>query len=428
MKNPKTLLVVFSALALIAFGFFFVRGPKPIIEIKGEEVGALGPLPILNTMVTAVTVTLILIIVAWFGTRKLNLIPRGLQNVVEAIAEALLNLCIATAGEKHGRRFFPVAATIFVFIWIANWMALTPVFNSFGTVNKVDAHHFSDEATLLTEKGPVEWIFPFSLGGNDPLYEFEVDETEVAAIEDEIVEAKAAGASKDELHTLEVTKEDALEHARERAIAAQMPRAAGLKLDYAECDPLEGEKKSHCKEEINLEHAEEAAAIMEADGKRFAIIHPFFRSMNTDLNTPLSLAIISVIFIEIWGIMGLGFFKYGAKFVNFSSPIAFFVGFLEAIAEMARVISFTFRLFGNMLAGEILLLVMTFLIPFLIALPFYFLEVFVGVVQAFVFFTLTVAFGALAVASHDEHDPHGDDHDGGHEIAVSPPVAEAVAH
>jgi len=70
---------------------------------------------------------------------------------------------------------------------------------------------------------------------------------------------------------------------------------------------------------------------------------------------------------------------------------------------MARIISFPFRLFGNMLAGEILLLVMTFLMPFVVALPFYALEAFVGVIQAFVFFMLTVAFGTLAVASHEEH-------------------------
>ena len=78
------------------------------------------------------------------------------------------------------------------------------------------------------------------------------------------------------------------------------------------------------------------------------------------------------------------------------------------IAELARIISFTFRLFGNMLAGEILLLVMTFLAPFVVALPFYGLETFVGVIQAFVFAMLTLVFAVLAVSSHDDH---GDEHD-----------------
>jgi F-type H+-transporting ATPase subunit a len=82
--------------------------------------------------------------------------------------------------------------------------------------------------------------------------------------------------------------------------------------------------------------------------------------------------------------------------------IDFFVGILELIAEIARLVSFTFRLFGNMLAGEILLLMMTFLIPLLLALPFYGLELFVGAIQAFVFAMLTLIFGALAVAGHGD--------------------------
>jgi F-type H+-transporting ATPase subunit a len=156
--------------------------------------------------------------------------------------------------------------------------------------------------------------------------------------------------------------------------------------------------------------------------------------MNTDLNSPLSFAIISVIFIEFWGITGLGLFKYGSKFINFSSPINFFVGFLELIAEFARIISFTFRLFGNMLAGEILLLVMTFLMPFLIALPFYGLETFVGMIQAFVFFMLTVAFGALACAEHGEHDGEAEGEHGlvsaeyGSDSVIAPSDMPAPAH
>src|SRR3970040_2785521 len=109
-----------------------------------------------------------------------------------------------------------------------------------------------------------------------------------------------------------------------------------------------------------------------------------------------------MIFVEFWGITTLGFFRYMGKFFNISSPINFIVGLLEFIAELARLISFTFRLFGNMLAGEILLLVMTFMIPLLLAVPFYGLELFVGVIQAFVFAMLTLVFGALAVAGHGE--------------------------
>ncbi len=145
---------------------------------------------------------------------------------------------------------------------------------------------------------------------------------------------------------------------------------------------------------------------------------PYFRSMNTDINSPLSIALMSMIFVEFWGIATLGALKYAGKF--FVNPlkkpllIGTFVGGLEFIAELARIISFTFRLFGNMLAGEILLLVMTFLAPFLVALPFYGLETFVGIIQAFVFAMLTLVFGVLAVSAHEGHEDHDDAAHGEH--------------
>ena len=91
-----------------------------------------------------------LIVLAFLATRKLDLIPHGLQNAVEAVVEALYNICINTAGEKNGRRFFPVVMTIFTFIWIANWMALLPFFNVIGTVEKVNAEEFHEQAVVFS--------------------------------------------------------------------------------------------------------------------------------------------------------------------------------------------------------------------------------------------------------------------------------------
>jgi F-type H+-transporting ATPase subunit a len=88
-------------------------------------------------------------------------------------------------------------------------------------------------------------------------------------------------------------------------------------------------------------------------------------------------------------------------FFNFSSPIKFFVGILELISEFARIISFTFRLFGNVFAGEVLLAIMALLVPYLVPLPFMFLEVFVGFIQAFIFGMLTLIFVALAITPHE---------------------------
>jgi F-type H+-transporting ATPase subunit a len=151
------------------------------------------------------------------------------------------------------------------------------------------------------------------------------------------------------------------------------------------------------------------------DDERYGFIAPFLRGVNTDINAPLSYAIWSAIFVEFWGITALGLFRYGSKFFNFrrlvrgdilNGIIDVFVGLLELVSEFARLISFTFRLFGNIFAGEVLLFMMSFLVPFLLVDVFYALEIFVGLIQAFVFAMLTLVFGVMAVSGHGEHEEH----------------------
>ena len=133
------------------------------------------------------------------------------------------------------------------------------------------------------------------------------------------------------------------------------------------------------------------------------------RSAGTDLNFPLALALISFVFVEYWGIRshGLGYFKKffaigGLLRLRPSGLIDAFVGFLELISEFVRIVSFTFRLFGNMTAGEILVVMITFLVPF-VAVEFVFgLELLVGLIQAVIFASLTLVFLSVAV-SHQEH-------------------------
>ena len=161
-------------------------------------------------------------------------------------------------------------------------------------------------------------------------------------------------------------------------------------------------------EEDDPEAHEKAAAAKE-EGKVVAELIPLFRGINTDLNTPLAIAIISFIAVETWGIRSLGLLTYGKKFINLRGPIDAFVGILELISELVRLVSFTFRLFGNMFAGEVVILMFTFLTPLLITLPFYGLELFVGVIQAFIFAMLTLVFAVMAVSHHgdEEHEPDG---------------------
>ena len=116
------------------------------------------------------------------------------------------------------------------------------------------------------------------------------------------------------------------------------------------------------------------------------------RSPNSDLTTTLALALFSVFAIQFFSVRALGAKQYIKRFVNFANPIKFILGFFEIISETVKVISFSFRLFGNIFAGEVLLLVIAFLVPYIIPLPFMILEVFVGIIQAFIFAALTLTF------------------------------------
>ena len=128
---------------------------------------------------------------------------------------------------------------------------------------------------------------------------------------------------------------------------------------------------------------------------------PLLRSPASDLNFTLALALIAVTMVNVFGVAAIGIKQRISVFFNFGSPLKFFVGILELISEFARIISFTFRLFGNVFAGEVLLAIMALLVPYLVPLPFMFLEIFVGFIQAFIFGMLTLVFVALAVTPHE---------------------------
>ncbi len=132
---------------------------------------------------------------------------------------------------------------------------------------------------------------------------------------------------------------------------------------------------------------------------------PLFRAGTADLNTTLALALISVGATQFFGLKFLHL-SYLKKYFNFSSPIMFVVGLLEIVSELAKIMSFAFRLFGNIFAGEVLLVVITWLTKMILSLPtipFYGLEIFVGFIQALVFSMLSLVFFNIATQSHDNH-------------------------
>ncbi len=124
---------------------------------------------------------------------------------------------------------------------------------------------------------------------------------------------------------------------------------------------------------------------------------PLFRANTADLNTTIALALISVIFSQYVGIKFLGLKEYLKKFINLKNPIVFFTGVLDTISEFSKVISFSFRLFGNIFAGEVIIVVIAFLVPILLSFPFLLFEVFIGLIQAIVFAMLSAIFFNLAM-------------------------------
>jgi len=276
----------------------FLSVAKPHVELPSEGIFHISSLfAITNTLIASWLTIIVLGSLFYAATRKMKLIPGGLQNLAEWIVEALLNFVKGVAGDKNARTLFPVVATIFLYVITNAFLALLPFFGTIG--------------------------------------------------------------------------------------------------------------------------------ITEQDG---AFI-PLLRAANTDINLPLSIAIVSGICVEFWGLRSMGFFHYSKSYFDFGllrdgfmslfrgkmkpaiSGIMFgfiniFVGLIEVLSHIIRIVSFTFRLFGNMTAGEILLLVMTFLIPFVISVVFYGLELLVGFVQALIFAGLTLVFGVIAMTPHDEEPEH----------------------
>ncbi len=133
------------------------------------------------------------------------------------------------------------------------------------------------------------------------------------------------------------------------------------------------------------------------------IFVPFFRSINSDLNTTLALALVSVITTHFLAVKYLGFRGYIGKFLSLN-PIFLFVGLIELVGEFTKVASLSFRLFGNIYAGEtVLATASTKLFAFVVPIPFYFLELIVGFVQALIFAILTLVFMVILTEKHAEH-------------------------
>ncbi|MDD5527485.1 MAG: F0F1 ATP synthase subunit A [Patescibacteria group bacterium] len=142
------------------------------------------------------------------------------------------------------------------------------------------------------------------------------------------------------------------------------------------------------------------AALTINEGGKFV---PVLRGVMADYGMVLVLTIISFVTVQVVGIMSFGPFGHLGKFINFSNPMNFFVGILELVGEFAKILSLSFRLFGNIFAGEVLLSVFLFLFPFILPLPFMVLELGTALIQAFVFSVLTLVFIKMAGEKAEGH-------------------------
>ncbi len=414
---------VVAVLGWIVLGLIVARGPQPEIIVPAEIITKIGFFNISNTLISAWTAMIILIGASFLATRAMKLIPSGAQNFFESAIELLVSQLEDIAGAKNTRRFFPVIATLFIFILLSNWMGLLPFFNAIGKTEDIGHHIFEEIEERHAEHEEFDeeiehasgWLMDDTGIGlvrpNADSAHFEMGATEAAPVEpgealDKYVVFLARTFTDFEVEggdghgSAEVTP-DMLA----AAIAALNADPDAPKLLPG--DDAHGVASAALGEELIV-------AGIDFPGQKLALIIPLFRSAFSDANNTIALALIAFVMIEFWGLqtLGLGYLK---KFFNFSGAIPFFVGILELLSEFIRIISFAFRLFGNIFAGEVLILMLTFLLPFLIVDIIYGLELFVGFIQAAVFALLTLVFAVMAVEHHDEeHDDHEDE--AGHDM------------
>ena len=325
-------------LALIAVGFYAAfRGPtilrpiSPVVVLPPEPIGlTIGGFEITNTILATLLADLILILIAIGAYRFVksgNLVPGGFFNAFEAIFEFMWNSVESSAG-KWAKRIFPIPATIFLLVLVANMVKLVPGFESIGQLEQVKHD---------TGYGPVKLLQVGSL----------------------------------DVYTIDKGQ-------------------PGISI-------IEGESTA--------EEHEAVCTVCE--------VIPFLRGSATDLNFTFALAIIAVVVTQVFGTWALGP-GYFSKFFQVKQLISggifgminFAVGILEIILEFAKILSFGFRLFGNIFAGALLLSIIGAMIAVGIPPLLYLFEVFFGAIQAYVFFLLATVFMSGATIGHHGEEKH----------------------
>jgi len=358
MKKRYVILGAILLMIILGSVIAVTKPVLPVIQLPGEKYPGIT-LPVLggltNTFVATVLTYIIIVVLvlrANARSRTADEVPTGFYNFFEMIIEGAYNFARGIAGEKV-RDFFPYFMTFLLLILLANWLELVPGVDSIGIwENLPHLRALEAEEEALAEGR-------------------ELSEAEVHAIEAEF-DAQNIG----DLRVPEGSPVGLL-------IRADGNTAGNSGLLGLEADPEKAD---------------------------WTLV-PFLRAPATDLNFTLALALVSMFMVQYFGFKYLGI-GYLSKF--FTLPISAIaknpiraldpaVGLLEFISEISKILSFSFRLLGNIFAGQVLLFVMAFLLP-VANVAFFALEFFVGLIQAIVFAMLSLVFMAGAAQSH-----HGDE-------------------
>jgi F-type H+-transporting ATPase subunit a len=334
------------------------------VSLTAEKLFDLGPLTVTNSLMTTWLVISLITIFAIVFRLRLKKNPKGMQNIVEVVMEGFRGLVDSvTNNEKQTKKFFPIIFTIFLFVLLNNWAGLIPGVGSVGIFHESTEAHHTAEVEMIETAEAEETLIP-----------------QLPAVDaSELIPATTHGE--------EMMMEDTTTHSEENEI-----------MHSEEVEELgdSHEEVIHA-ESVEAIHTEEEATHAEGEEAHHTPFTPIFRPGTADLSFTLALAFCAVLLTQVMGVMSLGGWGYFSRFLNFKNPIHFFVGILEIVSEFSKMVSFSFRLFGNIFAGEVLLTVIIALAPYVIPMPFYGLEIFVGAVQALVFAVLTLVFFKGAV-------------------------------
>ena len=448
---------VYILLGMIAAGVFFC-GVIPFVLMPGAGVGVALPVitvpgevlwedflgidgfDMTNTIVGTLVADVLVLLFALGAVRNLNIVPSRLQGLFEVMTDALYNLAKQTAG-KNARKIFPLMATLFLFLLVSNWVKLVPGAESVGLMHCAHDGVNGYEKNGITLK--VDKPLATGVRATEENYDLcHHGGAHLDAVQEAAQLALTTGTAR-ALDVDEFTYKGELENEQSLAeyMAGQEEASLDVVLEYAmpifmrelelaelDDEDAHGETDAHAEGEGEVEPVTVAYALEHPEAVLMAAaeapyyrddvyaVTPFVRGATTDLNLTLGLGLLAFVAIQYFGVSALGI-GYFSKFINIPAlenigkrPMGlmdFVVGLLEIISEVAKILSFGFRLFGNLFAGGVLLFVMSFLVSMLVPAAVYVLELFVGLIQAFVFAMLLLVFSSIAMEGHGHGEEEG---------------------